>query len=169
MARTVATLLMFDGVAEEAMNFYVSLFRGSEITRIERYGPGEQGAEGSIKRANFKLDAQELICFDRPVKHAFTFTPSISIFVDCENEAELDEGFKQLSADGKVLMPLGNYGFSAGAGVIIHILDAHDTQLAANSQALIRHAKAIRAIERLVEGEVSMRTGLGDPHLLRQA
>jgi predicted 3-demethylubiquinone-9 3-methyltransferase (glyoxalase superfamily) len=116
MARTVATLLMFDGVAEEAMSFYVSLFRGSEITRIERHGPGEQGAEGSVTRANFTLGGQDLICFDSPVKHDFTFTPSISIFVDREDEAELDEAFTQLSADGEVLMPLGNYGFSAKFG-----------------------------------------------------
>jgi len=47
------------------------------------------------------------------VKHAFTFTPSMSIFVDCENEAELHEAFKQLSEGGKVLMPLDSYGFSS--------------------------------------------------------
>jgi predicted 3-demethylubiquinone-9 3-methyltransferase (glyoxalase superfamily) len=46
---------MFDGVAEEAMRFYVSLFRDSEIERIETYGPGEQGAEGSVKRADFTI------------------------------------------------------------------------------------------------------------------
>src|SRR3712207_6413167 len=97
MARAVATLLMFDGVAEEAMNFYVALFKGSEITSIERYGPGEGGAPGMIKRAAFTVGGYLLICFDTPVKHAFTFTPSISIFVDCEDEAELDEAFKQLS------------------------------------------------------------------------
>ena len=116
MARTVATFLMFDGVAEKAMNFYVSLFGGSEIRRIERFGPDEQGAEGTVKRADFALGGHNLICFDSPVKHDFTFTPSISIFVDCENEAELDEAFNQLSAGGAVLMPLDNYGFSAKFG-----------------------------------------------------
>ena len=116
MASAVATFLMFDGVAEEAMNFYVSLFGGSEITRIERFGPGQQGAEGTVKRADFTLAGHKLICFDSPVKHDFTFTPSISIFVECENEAELDEAFNQLSAGGGVLMPLDNYGFSAKFG-----------------------------------------------------
>ena len=116
MARAVATFLMFDGVAEEAMNFYVSLFKGSAITRIERYGRGEQGAEGSVKRADISLGGHNLICFDSPVKHNFTFTPAISIFVDCENEAELDEAFNQLSAGGEVLMPLDNYGFSTKFG-----------------------------------------------------
>jgi predicted 3-demethylubiquinone-9 3-methyltransferase (glyoxalase superfamily) len=116
MAGAVATFLMFDGTAEEAMTFYVSLFKGSEVTRIERFGPSEQRTEGSIKRANFKLVGHDLICFDSPVKHAFSFTPSISLFVDCENEAELDEAFKQLSAGGAVLMPLDNYGFSTKFG-----------------------------------------------------
>jgi predicted 3-demethylubiquinone-9 3-methyltransferase (glyoxalase superfamily) len=116
MARAVATFLMFDGVAEEAMSFYVSLFKGSTITRIERYGPGEQGAEGSVKRADFTLGRHNLICFDSPVKHAFTFTPSMSLFVECENEAELNEAFTQLAAGGEILMELDNYGFSTRFG-----------------------------------------------------
>ena len=74
MARSVFTALMYEGAAEEAMNFYISLFKGSEITRIERYGAGEPGAEGSIKIATLKLAGHDLICFDSPVKHAFTFT-----------------------------------------------------------------------------------------------
>jgi predicted 3-demethylubiquinone-9 3-methyltransferase (glyoxalase superfamily) len=111
MARTVATQLMFEGTAEEAMNFYVSLFKGS-VQRIERYGPGEHGAEGSVKRAEFVLAGHNLSCIDSFVKHEFTFTPSISLFVDCEDEAELDHAVSQLSAGGTMLMPPGNYGLS---------------------------------------------------------
>ena len=113
MARTVATQLMFEGKAFEAMTFYVSLFKGSEVTRVERYGPGEPGPEGSVKRAEFTLGGHRLACIDSPIKHGFTFTPSVSLFVDCEDEAELDRAFKELSAGGAVLMPPGNYGFSA--------------------------------------------------------
>lgn len=117
MPHTVATFLMFEeGVAEEAMIFYVSLFAGSKVERIERWGPGEQGTEGSLKRALFTVGGHNLVCFDSPVKHAFTFTPSISIAVDCEDEAELEEAFAQLSAGGEVLMPLDDYGFSARFG-----------------------------------------------------
>lgn len=116
MARSVTTFLMFEGVAEEAMNFYVSVFKGSEIQRLERFGPGEQGAEGSIKGAFLTLAGHDLRFFDSPVKHGFTFTPSISLFVECENEVELDEAYKQLSTSGKVLMPLANYGFSTKFG-----------------------------------------------------
>ncbi len=116
MPRSVATFLMFEGVAETAMNFYISLFKGSEIKRIERYGPGEPGAEGSVKRADFTLAGHALMCIDSPMKHGFTFTPSISLFVDCQDEAELDNAFDQLSAGGGVLMPLGDYGFSTKFG-----------------------------------------------------
>jgi predicted 3-demethylubiquinone-9 3-methyltransferase (glyoxalase superfamily) len=112
MARAVATMLMFDGVAEKAMNLYVSLFSGSRINRVERYGPGEPGAEGSIKVADFTVGEHPMKCIDSPMKHAFTFTPSISIFVDCLDEAELDKALTQLSEGGAVLMPLDNYGFS---------------------------------------------------------
>jgi predicted 3-demethylubiquinone-9 3-methyltransferase (glyoxalase superfamily) len=107
---------MFDGVAEQAMNLYVSLFKGSAITRIERFGPGEQGAQGSVKRAEFTLAQHHLICFDSPVKHGFSFTPSISLFVECESEEELDEAYTQLAAGGQVLMERGNYGFSQEFG-----------------------------------------------------
>jgi predicted 3-demethylubiquinone-9 3-methyltransferase (glyoxalase superfamily) len=116
MARAVATALMFEGGAEQAMNFYVSLFKGSQVRRIERYGPGEQGAEGSVKKADFTVSGHEMCCMDSPIKHGFTFTPSISFFVDCEDEPELNRVFEQLSAGGAVLMPLGNYGFSTKFG-----------------------------------------------------
>ena len=116
MPSSVMTFLMFEGNAEEAMNSYVSLFEGSEVIHIERYGPGEHGKEGSIKVASFKLCGHELKCIDSPAKHAFTFTPSISLFVECKSESELEEAFNQLSAGGSVLMPLSNYGFSKKFG-----------------------------------------------------
>jgi predicted 3-demethylubiquinone-9 3-methyltransferase (glyoxalase superfamily) len=116
MARKVMTHIMFEGVAEEAMNLYVSLFGGSEINIIERYGPGEPGAAGTVKVATFTLAGREFICIDSPVKHQFTFTPSVSVFVDCDNEAELESVFGRLSDGGVVLMPLDSYGFSRKFG-----------------------------------------------------
>jgi predicted 3-demethylubiquinone-9 3-methyltransferase (glyoxalase superfamily) len=110
------THLMYRGAAEEAMNLYVSLFGRSEIVSIERYGPGEQGPEGTIKMATFTLVGREFICIDSPIEHAFSFTPSVSVFVDCESEAELEAAFGKLADGGAVLMPLGNYGFSTKFG-----------------------------------------------------
>lgn len=108
--------LMFEGAAEEAMNFYVSLFPDSRVVEAVHYGPGEAGKEGTIKRADFTLAGQNFVCIDSPVQHGFTFTPSTSVFVEFENEEELDEAFRRLCAGGKILMPLDNYGFSRKFG-----------------------------------------------------
>jgi predicted 3-demethylubiquinone-9 3-methyltransferase (glyoxalase superfamily) len=112
MPLSVSTFLMFEGKAEEAMHLYVSLFPSSEIKSIERYGAEEDGEEGSVKRADFTVAGHPLVCIDSPVKHAFTFTPSVSLFVKCESEEELDAAYAKLSTDGQLLMPPGNYGFS---------------------------------------------------------
>ncbi|MBN9122890.1 MAG: VOC family protein [Planctomycetes bacterium] len=112
MPREVRTFLMFEGVAEQAMTLYVSLFKGSEVQRVEKYGPGEPGKEGSVKKADFTLAGHPMSCIDSPAKHAFTFTPSVSLFIECEDEGELDRAFARLSEGGAVLMPPGNYGFS---------------------------------------------------------
>ena len=116
MARSITPFLMFEGSAEEAMRFYVSLFARSEVRQIEHYKGGEMGAEGSVKRADFTLAGQPAICIDSPARHAFTFTPSVSLFVECEDEAEFDNAFAQLSNGGKLLMPADNYGFSRKFG-----------------------------------------------------
>ena len=116
MAHKITPFLMFEGSAEEAKRFYVSLFSRSEIKRVELYGAGEPGTEGSVKRADFTVAGQEIICIDSPVMHKFSFTPSISLFVECENEAEFDAAFGQLSTGGAVLMPPDNYGFSRKFG-----------------------------------------------------
>ena len=116
MPDSVSTFLMFEGHAEEALHFYTGLFAGAEVARIERWGPGEPGPEGSFKRAHFKLAGHDLVCFDSPVHHEFSFTPAVSLFVECKDEAELDSAYEQLSAGGQVLMPLGSYGFSRKFG-----------------------------------------------------
>jgi len=108
----ITTFLMFTGRAEEAMNCYVQTFPRSRIVTVERYGVGETGAEGSVKRAVFELNGTQLQCIDSPVEHAFTFTPSMSLFVDCDSRQQLDVAFQRLSEGGHVLMPPGEYGFS---------------------------------------------------------
>ncbi len=108
----VTTFLMFDGKAEEAMNFYTSLINGSKIESITRYGPNEAGAEGTVMHASFTLGGQEFMCIDSNVQHQFTFTPAISLYVNCETGAEIDRLFKKLSEGGQVLMPLQGYPFA---------------------------------------------------------
>jgi predicted 3-demethylubiquinone-9 3-methyltransferase (glyoxalase superfamily) len=112
VATTVRPFLMFEGKAEEAMNFYVSLIPRSEITSIARYGPGQPGPEGSVMVATFTVAGQAVMCSDSYVKHGFTFTPSISLFVECDSEEEIRRLAANLAEGGAELMPLGNYGFS---------------------------------------------------------
>ncbi len=113
MAERITTFLMFqDGCAGQAMDFYVSLFPDSRVERIERYGAEGPGKEGTVVRADFLLNGQRFICIDSPVPHAFGFTPSISLFVDCASEEEIDRLFAALSDGGAVMMPLGEYPFA---------------------------------------------------------
>jgi len=116
MTQKIKTFLMFDGDCEQAMNLYVSLFRDAAVASIRRYGPGEAGAEGSVMQASFVVQGQTFMCVDSPVKHDFTFTPAMSLFVDCADEAEIDELFSKLSNGGQILMPLDKYPFSRKFG-----------------------------------------------------
>ncbi|KPC68248.1 3-demethylubiquinone-9 3-methyltransferase [Thermoactinomyces vulgaris] len=108
----VTTFLMFEGKAEEAMNFYVSLFKQSEILTLSRHEDDGSEASGKVAQAVFSLNGQRFMCIDSPIKHEFTFTPAISLFVTCETESEVDELFEKLSQGGEVLMPLDSYPFS---------------------------------------------------------
>jgi predicted 3-demethylubiquinone-9 3-methyltransferase (glyoxalase superfamily) len=109
---TARPFLMFTGHAQAAMDLYVATLPNSRIMRVERYAQGEFGPVDTVKVAVFTLCGREFMCSDSPVKHDFTFTPSSSIFVEFSAEEELDRAFDILSDEGKVFMPLGNYGFS---------------------------------------------------------
>jgi predicted 3-demethylubiquinone-9 3-methyltransferase (glyoxalase superfamily) len=111
-----STLLMFESKAEEAMNFYTSIFKDSKIITITRYGENEPGAKGSVKYATFLLGGVEFMAIDSNVKQPFTFTPSISIYVKCETILEIDTIFIKLSDGGQILMPLDKYDFSQRFG-----------------------------------------------------
>jgi predicted 3-demethylubiquinone-9 3-methyltransferase (glyoxalase superfamily) len=112
----VTPFLMFEGNAEEAMNYYTSLIEGSKINSIVRYGANESGTEGSVMQATFTLKDQEFMCIDSNVKHQFTFTPSFSIFLTCDSEEEIDKLYSSLTDGGQVMMPLGDYFFSKKFG-----------------------------------------------------
>ncbi|MBM6647662.1 VOC family protein [Bacillus sp. RIT 809] len=112
----ITTFLMFEGKAEEAMNFYTSLFDQSEIVNISRYDEKGPGEEGTVIHATFTLNGQEFMCIDSYVKHDFTFTPAMSLYVTCETEEEIKTVFNKLAQDGAILMPLGAYPFSKKFG-----------------------------------------------------
>lgn len=116
----ISTFLMFSGErlgqAEEAINFYVSRFADSHVQQIRRWGPGAPGPEGGIMHATFTLQGRQFMASESSAPHPFNFTPSLSLFVDCESEQEISRQFEAFAAGGQVLMPLDNYGFSRRFG-----------------------------------------------------
>lgn len=113
----VSTFLMFEnGVAEEAMNLYVSLIPNSRVVSVNRWPKGSPGVEGKVMTASFVLAGADCRCSDTYVSHGFTFTPSTSFFIDCDSEQQLDQIFATLLEGGKALMAPGNYGFSQKFG-----------------------------------------------------
>jgi predicted 3-demethylubiquinone-9 3-methyltransferase (glyoxalase superfamily) len=117
MEKIITFLLFQGGKAEEAMNFYASLFENSTIEVVERHGT-ENPAEipGSIQRAIFTLNGQHFMCMDSNAGHQFTFTPSMSLFVNCKTAGEVETLFNKLSQNGMVLMELAEYPFSKKFG-----------------------------------------------------
>jgi predicted 3-demethylubiquinone-9 3-methyltransferase (glyoxalase superfamily) len=99
--------LMFEGAATDAMNFNVSLFDDGEILSVTRHGDGS-----GVQLAEFRVAGQRLMCSDSAVHHAFSFTPSLSLYVRCRDDAELTRLHQALAEGGVELMPLGDYGFS---------------------------------------------------------
>jgi predicted 3-demethylubiquinone-9 3-methyltransferase (glyoxalase superfamily) len=100
----ITPFLWFDDRAEEAVNFYVSIFRNSKITGITRYG--EAGSEaagrpkGSVMTIVFQLEGQEFVALNGgPV---FTFSPAISFVVNCETQEEVDKLWEKLSEGGEI-------------------------------------------------------------------
>lgn len=95
----ITPFLWFDGKAEEAMNFYTSIFKNSKVGRISRYGEGGPGPKGTVMSATFQLEGQEFIALNGGPQ--FTFSPAISFFVNCETQEEVDELWEKLSAGGQ--------------------------------------------------------------------
>jgi len=117
METQITTFLTFqENNAEEAMNFYVGLFDNSKILTLHRHGKQGPGKEGSIMMAKFELNGKPFICSDSFVKHEWTFTPAMSLYVECKTNEELEKLFNNLSENGNVYMPLDNYGFSQKFG-----------------------------------------------------
>jgi predicted 3-demethylubiquinone-9 3-methyltransferase (glyoxalase superfamily) len=92
----ITPFLWFDGKAEEATNFYVSLFKNSKIGSVSRGGPGPNAPAIST---TFQLDGQEFIALNGGPH--FTFSPAISLFVNCETQQEVDELWEKLSEGGE--------------------------------------------------------------------
>lgn len=99
MKQKITPFLWFDGNAEEAINFYTSIFKDSKIANVSRYPEGGPGPKGSLMTATFQLHGQEFIALNGGPM--FKFTEAISFFVKCETQEEIDEFWEKLSAGGQ--------------------------------------------------------------------
>lgn len=114
---TTSTFLTFVGEqcgkAEEAINYYTSIFPNSEIKSIVKYNEGEPGGTPAlIKIAVFTINGVKYMASENNYKHAWSFSPGVSIFVESNSEEEVQTLFDQLSSNGgMVMVPLADYGY----------------------------------------------------------
>ena len=97
----ITPFLWFDGKAEEAANFYTSIFKNSKMGGIMRYGEGSPGPKGSVMTVTFELDGEEFIALNGGPQ--FQFSSAISFFVKCESQEEVDHYWEKLSEGGEEL------------------------------------------------------------------
>jgi predicted 3-demethylubiquinone-9 3-methyltransferase (glyoxalase superfamily) len=96
----ITPYLWFDGNAEEAVNFYLSVFKNAKIGTVLRYGDAGPGPKGQILTITFELEGLEFVALNGGPQ--YKFTEAISLFVNCETQAEVDELWDKLSGGGEV-------------------------------------------------------------------
>ncbi len=99
--QTVTPFLWFDNQAEEAANFYVSIFKNSKVVNVVRYGDAGPGPKGTVMIATFQLDGQDFTALNGGPQ--FTFSPAVSFVVDCKTQQEVDKLWEKLSEGGEKL------------------------------------------------------------------
>jgi predicted 3-demethylubiquinone-9 3-methyltransferase (glyoxalase superfamily) len=95
----IVPYLWYDDQAEEAANFYTSIFKNSKILNVTRYGEAGPRPQGMVMTVTFQLDGQEFVALNGGPE--FTFSPAISFFVHCETQEEVDELWEKLSEGGE--------------------------------------------------------------------
>jgi predicted 3-demethylubiquinone-9 3-methyltransferase (glyoxalase superfamily) len=95
----ITPFLWFNDKAEEAMNYYVSIFKNSTVLSVTRYGEAGPGPKGTVMTASFQLDGQEFIALNGGPR--FTFSPAVSFVVNCQTQEEVDDLWEKLSRGGR--------------------------------------------------------------------
>ena len=94
----ITPFLWFNDQAEEAMHFYLSIFKNSEVVSIARYGDAGPGPKGTVMVAEFLLEGQEFLALNGGPQ--FTFSPAVSFVVNCTTQEEVDDFWERLSEGG---------------------------------------------------------------------
>ncbi len=158
MTQKIRTFLWFDNQAEEASNFYVSLFKNSEILSVNRYGPAGPGPEGTVMTTSFLLDGQEFIALNGgPI---FTFNEAISLSIDCASQAEVDHFWNSLSEGGEPsqcgwLKDKFGLSWQVVPSILLEMLQDADAERASRvTHAMLQMSKIdIAALQRAYDGE----------------
>lgn len=154
----ITTFLWFDNQAEEAMNFYVSIFKNAKVLSITRWGDAGPGPQGTVLLTKFQLEGQEFIALNGGPQ--FKFTEAISLVVNCETQAEVDEMWEKLSAggeEGDCSWLKDKYGLSwqIVPRILFELLQDKDPAKAGRvMQAMLQMKKIdIATLKRAAEGE----------------
>ena len=154
----ITPFLWFDNNAEEAINFYTSVFKNGKIKDVSRYGKGAPLAEGTVMTGTFEIEGQEFYVLNGgPL---FQFSPAISFFVHCENQEEIDMLWEKLSSEGGNEGRCGwvtdRYGVSwqIVPTILSSLLHDEDTEKSARvMQAMLRMNKMdIETLKKSYEG-----------------
>jgi predicted 3-demethylubiquinone-9 3-methyltransferase (glyoxalase superfamily) len=153
------TCLWFDGQAEEAAHYYVSIFKNSRLGRIVRYSESEHGTAGSVMAADFVANGQKFVALNGGPQ--FTFDEAISFQIHCDDQEEVDHYWNKFVEDGGEAGPCGwvkdKYGLSwqVVPSRVIELISDPDTEKAARTtQAMYKMSKLdIAALEKAYAGE----------------
>lgn len=110
--KSLTPFLMYEGRAEEAITFYTDVFEDVEILFINRFGAETKGFEGKVMQALVRIQQQNIMMSDSSLPHEFTFTPSMSFFIECESLEQQEKFYNKIKSKGAILMPMDDYGFS---------------------------------------------------------
>ena len=142
----ITPFLWFDGNAEEAVNFYISIFKNSKVGKITYYGEAGPGQKGSVLTVSFQLEGQEFVALNGGPH--YKFTPAFSLYVDCETQVEVDSLWDKLLSGGGREDRCGwltdKYGVSWQVipRVLIELLSHQDPQISARAmQAMLQMKK----------------------------
>lgn len=156
--QTITPFLWFDNQAEEAMNFYVAIFKNSEVLGVNHYGDHGPLPKGTVMTANFELDGQAFTALNGGPM--YKFTPAISFVVHCNTQEEVDYYWNKLSEGGKPNQCAwldDKYGVSwqIVPGILIEYLNDPDPVKAGRvMQAMLQMTKIdIAALQRAYQGE----------------
>jgi len=110
--KSITPFLMFEGRAMEAIMFYQSVFDDVEVVFLNRFGPESNEWEGKIMQGLIRIGELNIMVSDSSVSHDFSFTPSTSLFIECESMDEQMRYYEKIKSKGAILMPIDDYGFS---------------------------------------------------------